>query len=184
MSLWLAAAFLTNIGFDVMTIRSVHTAEERTTACAQFNDPANPVKILLCSLKTTAASVNLQLACSDVLFFDVPINGNTIFQAIGRIYWIGQRRAIWAWMLTLDHTHDQVLQARCANKMMSNIAGTAAYEPTPQDIADYLTGADEEPRSRDLTESEINRIRERKSIALCVRCLGQVTPTRTMYSFI
>ena len=44
-----------------------------------------------------------------------------------------QRRVIRAWILALDYTYDQVLQARCVTKMMSNISGTSAYEPTPLD---------------------------------------------------
>ena len=44
-TLWLTAAFLMNIGFDILIIRSVHTAEERPQTCAQFNDSTNPVEI-------------------------------------------------------------------------------------------------------------------------------------------
>lgn len=122
------------------------------------------------------SSVNLQHACSDVVFVDVPINGNTIFQAIGRLYRIGQTVAIRAWILALDHTYDQVLQSRCATKMVTNITGTSEHEPTEADKAELLVSMGENAGSRDLSEAELNCNRDAKSVALYMKCLGQATP--------
>lgn len=165
-----------NLGFDVMTIRSVHSAEERTSACAAFNDPRSSVEILLCSLKTTSVSVNLQKSCADVVFVDIPINGNTLLQGLGRIYRIGQTRPVRAWILVLEYTYDQVLQARCAKKLLTNISGTADYNPTAEDEAAWLTEAGEEPESRPLTEDELASIRDAKACTMYVACFGQCTP--------
>ena len=43
---------------------------------------------------------------------------------------IGQRRTYYIWVLTLDHTYDQVLQCRSTTKIIGILAAQAAIEVT------------------------------------------------------
>lgn len=82
MTLIKVSAFLMNLGFRAIDIRSVHTAGERQSACDMLNDKDELVDILLTSLRTTAASVNPQKHCANVIYIDVPIGANTAVQAM------------------------------------------------------------------------------------------------------
>lgn len=88
--------------------------------------------------RTTATSVNLQKACRDMVFIDPPINVNTMLQAIGRVFRIGQKHPQNIWILTADETYDQVKQHRAATKIISQIAGQGDIHVTDQEIQDYL----------------------------------------------
>ena len=46
-------------------------------------------------------------------------------QAIGRIFRIHQTKEQHIWILTIDYIYNQVIQARSANKIYRQIAGTA-----------------------------------------------------------
>ncbi len=67
-----------NIKFNIMIIKSVHSAKERTVAYNTFNDSGSLMKILLCSLKIISVSVNLQRSCFDVVFLNILINDNIL----------------------------------------------------------------------------------------------------------
>lgn len=73
---------------------------------------------------------------------------NTTLQAIGRLHRIGQGRIQRVTILTVDHSYDQVLQAKATTKMLDQIAGEAAVreigEPPEAVFADVVTAAEKD----------------------------------------
>ncbi|KAK0516099.1 hypothetical protein JMJ35_002133 [Cladonia borealis] len=121
-------AFLATLGFRVLAIRSSHTLQDRERTRRDFNDLTHASEVLVTSIRVSSSSVNLHHGCSDVVFVDVPPNCSEMQQAIGRVYCLGQEHAVHAYLLTLDHTYDQVLQARSARK-----TAWANWRPKPYD---------------------------------------------------
>lgn len=79
------------------------------------------MQLLVTSFKVSATSFNLQKDCADVVFVDVPSNAPSIQQAAGRVIRIGQQLACTIYIITTDHSYDQVLQAAAAREMIGVI---------------------------------------------------------------
>lgn len=120
-------------GFNVPSIRARHKIKEREDIVRAFNDPTNPVPVLVTSTRVSATSLNLQ-AAADVIFVDTPSNAQVMVQAAGRVIRIGQLVACNIYVLTMDHSYDQVLQSIAASKMVSIIAGYTEKIATPEEI--------------------------------------------------
>jgi hypothetical protein len=56
---------------------------------------------------------------------DTPANINTIIQTIGRIHRLGQKEVQDIYIITVDRTYDQILQAKATVKMIAQLAGEA-----------------------------------------------------------
>jgi len=56
---------------------------------------------------------------------DTAANINTIIQTIGRIHRLGQKEVQDIYIITVNHTYDQILQAKATNKMIAQLAGEA-----------------------------------------------------------
>ena len=56
---WLVEMYLHTLGFNVRGIRSAHNTKDREDTVDAFNDPNNPVQILVSSLRISATAVNL-----------------------------------------------------------------------------------------------------------------------------
>ncbi len=59
--------FPLTIGFKVLPIWSMHTPREREEARLKLNNSDNPFHVLDTSIEVSAASINLQKACSKVV---------------------------------------------------------------------------------------------------------------------
>ena len=94
-----------------------------------FNDKACTVHILITSNRISSTAINLQKDCSTVIFVDVPSNAQSTLQAAGRVIRIGQKQRCTIYILTIDHTYDQVLQATAARKMIG-MKGHCQYRST------------------------------------------------------
>ncbi|KAL6721919.1 hypothetical protein ACLMJK_001024 [Lecanora helva] len=130
---WYAEACLVNAGFKVASIRAQHKPAERDTTVIEFNNPGSIYQVMVTSLKLSATSLNLQSSCSDVIFLDVSGNSQTLLQAGGRVLRLGQTRRVSLWVLTMDHTYDQVLQYRSTRKMITIVAGQGGVQITDAD---------------------------------------------------
>ncbi|XP_030370933.1 transcription termination factor 2-like [Scaptodrosophila lebanonensis] len=67
--------------------------KDRRSIVNKFNDPENPNRILLLSLKAGGLGLNL-VGASHMLFFDIHWNPQLDLQAEGRIYRIGQKKDV------------------------------------------------------------------------------------------
>lgn len=102
-------------------------ASERKAIVDEFNDPSSDVHVLVASMLGGAATgLNLQTCCSDLIIVAVALNINTFLQTLGRLHRMGQLRFQRVWILTQDHSYDQVLQHKQTQKMLQQIAGEGA----------------------------------------------------------
>ena len=118
---------------------------DRDAAVNAFNDPNNPVQILVTSIRISATALNLQHDCSDVVFLDVPTNAQQALQAGARVVRIGQTRACKCYILTTNHSYDQVLQSGAALKMIGIIGsytGKTVHEDEIQHFRDTHSDSD------------------------------------------
>ncbi|KAI9810553.1 MAG: hypothetical protein M1827_006226 [Pycnora praestabilis] len=171
-TLWDTTAFLLNLNIKAIDIRSVHSMAERDEAVNLFNDPDSGVQALVTSLRTTSASVNLQHDCPYMIFMEVPGSANILMQAVGHIYRIGQKSPQFIWICTVDHTYDQTIQYRAANKMIGQIAGQGNVGCTDEEAEEAQIDGDD-PNDEDLMQKLRACVIQRKCVALYVQSLGQ-----------
>ena len=126
---WDVEMFADTLGIEVISIRGTHNSAEREAACKRFNDSKDSLQVLVASDRTSATSLNLQFACCRVVFMESNMNANTLLQGIGRVFRIGQRAPICVWILIVDGTYDQCLQARQARKFVSQLADNLQLSP-------------------------------------------------------
>lgn len=69
-----------------------------------------------------------------MIFLNVLGSANTLLQAIGHIFHLGQTCSQRVWIVTVDRTYDQIIQARAARKMISQIAGQGNITASDQDL--------------------------------------------------
>ena len=151
-------AFLSNLGFQCLTIRSADTLTDRATTQASFNDPENNSEILITTMQVGGASLNLHHACADCLFIDVPVSANVMLQALHRIFRLGQKKTGNIVLVTLNHSYDQALQAKACKKMIPQIAGQGDVAVTDDMRANYKAthdGWDHEGVREELLDSMI-----------------------------
>lgn len=175
------------------TLRSKQDATEREAVIQEFNDPKSDVQILVAGLQASSAGINLQRCCSDLIILGCAANISTIFQTIGRIHRLGSDRFQRIWIVTLDHSYDQIMQASQTHKMLQQIAGEGAikiepsdYELSEDDIekelaASKLTGVQLEHFEVSLRDKNGRRAQliTSRAEAILVKALGQRTSRLT-----
>ena len=134
--LWDLEMFLDNNQFEVLTIQSKHTIEERSKILKTFVEDSTEPRVLLTSMDLSATTLVIEKTCSDMVFYEVPNSIPKAVQAISRIHRPGQKRPQQVWILTTDGTYDQVLQSRLATKGISQLAA----QLDPNDTHDVFEG--------------------------------------------
>lgn len=121
-SQWYIEMFLNIIGVKSISIRACHSLSEREAAMEAWNNVDDDAQVLVSTYAMAGISMNLHESCSDLVMAEPPESANIALQCIGRVFCIGQKSAQNIWMLTTNHTYDQVVQARAARKMYGQIA--------------------------------------------------------------
>lgn len=124
---------MVNLGLNVLSLRSAHSHADRRETIRLFNDPTSPVDVLVTNFRTSSLGVNLQGCCCNTIILDTAANVNTIIQTIGRIHRLGQKEVQDIYIITVDHTYDQVLQAKATNKMIAQLSGEARIKGNSQE---------------------------------------------------
>jgi len=115
---------------------------------------------LLLSIKASGAGLNLHWNCSDIIVACVAENINMVLQALGRAHRIGQLRSQRVWVVTQDHSYDQLLQAAQTKKMLQQIAGEGLIE---LDDADFEINDDQiEDETADIIDDNERRDKANK----------------------
>src|SRR5947207_11947939 len=99
------------------------SASEKAKTTDRFDDRNDACPVLVCTFRSTAFGVNLQRGCAKLVMMGMPENINTLLQTIGRIDRLGQPRIQEVWVLGVDHTYDQILQASAVKKMVIQMLG-------------------------------------------------------------
>jgi len=71
-------------GERIASFTGVTSAERREEVKRAFNDPAHPLRVLLCT-DAAREGINLQAMCHDLIHFDLPWNPSRLEQRNGRI---------------------------------------------------------------------------------------------------
>jgi hypothetical protein len=110
---------------------------------------------LLLSIKASGAGLNLHWNCSDIIIACVAENINMVLRALGRAHRIGQLRSQRVWIVTQNHSYDQLLQAAQTKKMLQQIAGEGLIE---LDDADFEISDDQiEDKTADIIDDSERR---------------------------
>ena len=110
---------------------------------------------MLLSIKASGAGLNLHWNCSDIIIACVAENINMALRALGRAHRIGQLRSQRVWIVTQDHSYDQLLQAAQTKKMLQQIAGEGLIE---LDDADFEISDDQiEDKTADIIDDSERR---------------------------
>lgn len=111
------------MGFTVGALRSNLDASERKELIDDFNNKTTNMNALLMNLKSSNSGLNLHYHCSDIIIVCCADNVNQIMQIIGRVHRITQGEPQRIWILTTDHSYDQVLQFNQTDKMVRLMMG-------------------------------------------------------------
>lgn len=101
------------------SLRSNLDASERKKIIDDFNNPQGRLHAILLNIKSSCSGLNLHFNCSDIIICCVADNVNQVLQALGRVHRIGQRLPQRIWIITLNHSYDQILQCFQTTKMVS-----------------------------------------------------------------
>ena len=88
------------------------------------------------------------------MFVEVPPSYATLQQAICRIYRLGQTHRCLVLLLTTEGTYDQTLQAKAANKMIGQIAGSSNISVSEDEVERWLLDNSGD-NGKDATDEEI-----------------------------
>ncbi|GAB7355830.1 hypothetical protein MBLNU459_g6497t3 [Dothideomycetes sp. NU459] len=118
-------------GLPFVTVKAEQTWAQRDRAVADFQDPLHPSRILITSLRIISTSLNLQSA-TRVIMVDVPPSAATYYQAMSRVWRIGQTHTAEVEVLLLDNDNsvDQLVAANMEKKQVSVIAGLTIWHRT------------------------------------------------------
>jgi hypothetical protein len=155
---WLIVCFLKLMGIATAEIRSNMDNEEKAENAARFDNRHDETMVLVSSFKASGVGLNLQHACFQIVMMAFPENINSLLQAVGRAHRLGQEHEQYIWILCCDHTYDQILQAKIANKMLAQIIGEAQLQPlqvTSQLQAEIRQGLDKRRHPDDPPVSDI-----------------------------
>jgi SNF2 family DNA or RNA helicase len=102
----------------VEAIRSNLDSSERKIIIDDFNSAKGSLQALLLNIKSSNSGLNLHHMCSDIIIVCVADNVNQVMQVLGRVHRISQREPQRIWIVTLNHSFDQILQCFQTKKMV------------------------------------------------------------------
>jgi superfamily II DNA/RNA helicase len=131
-------------GFGVGNLRAGMTNLQRQNTIREFCDVrSKKFAVLVASSRTSAAGLNLQEACSNVIIMDM-IPSSSVQQAAGRVHRFGQTKEQECVVIVADRTYDQVLLSKYMDRAVAQIATTMKRQPISED--EYRKIRDEMPQ--------------------------------------
>ncbi|KAK3698115.1 hypothetical protein LTR37_017073 [Vermiconidia calcicola] len=122
-NLWLIELFLEVLQIKFLSIRAGVSTRKRLEAENAYNND-NATKVLVCSSRSAAESLNLQRGGWHIMVIDlVPIN--VLHEIVGRGFRVGQKHAQTVKAFASDETFDQYLLHKYVSHYRSQVAATA-----------------------------------------------------------
>ena len=118
---WNTEFYFRNLGFKIFNIRSAFQSKKWKKVVKLFNSSNSNVQMLITFICISAIALNLQKNCNDVVFLNVSTNAQTAVQCGNQMFRIGQKRICNLWIITTNHTYDQIIQTQTVNKMIDII---------------------------------------------------------------
>ena len=110
--------FLSILELKILSIHMSMSMQEWAVIAARFNDLNKDVNALIMMYRTCSLSLNLHLACTDVMMMKSVINANIILQALRCVHRLDQLVTQWIWILFSQNIFDQFIEH---NQMMKFI---------------------------------------------------------------
>ncbi|QYS93755.1 hypothetical protein H0G86_001124 [Trichoderma simmonsii] len=87
-------ALLVAVGVSTLHYMSRHSQAKRDDVVQSFNNPSSHYTCLVTSLQLSAFGVNFHKACHRGLILEMPANLSIVFQAMGRLWSLGQKHNV------------------------------------------------------------------------------------------
>ena len=120
---WNTEFYFRNLDFKIFNICSALRSKKQKKVVKFFNFLNLNVQMLITFIHILITVLNLQKNCNDVVFLNVSTNAQTTVQCGDQMFRIGQKRICNLWIVTTNHTYNQVIQTQTVNKMANIIAG-------------------------------------------------------------
>ena len=118
---WNTEFYFCNLDFKIFNIRFTLRSKKWKKIVKFFNFSNSNVQMLITFIHISVTILNLQKNCNDVVFLNVSTNAQTAIQCGGWVFWIGQKRICNLWIITMNHTYNQIIQIQTINKMIDII---------------------------------------------------------------
>lgn len=167
---WVVRVFCRVLGFDVASIVSSHSDEERADIAAEFNDAGDGTpQILVSTYRLAGQGLNLHRACHVLVLFEPANSASITLQAIGRVHRLGATLPQYVYSIHARCTIDRWVEANAARKFRDIISVTKdddryrtllppqpdpAAEPARADAAEASTAEPVDVRAANLKAIE------------------------------
>lgn len=118
-------------GFNVESLTSSTSHQDRTRIIEEFNTEGTNVQVLFVGLNLAPFGIDLQKQCHHGVFLNFHWNGGTVEQAIGRLFRNGQLEPVlWVILKVVDSFYD-VVERSMAIKWAPTICAEADFKDRP-----------------------------------------------------
>ena len=165
------------------------SSEQRERIKEAFNDPRNPLRILI-GTDTVSEGISLQITCRFVVHLEIPWNPMRLEQRNGRVDRHGQERDVYAFHFTSDDEADLHFMARVVEKVnqarsdlgsVGQVIDSAILQHFTQGtLSDDALEARIQAAQQHPQEEEDLRTRDRGSLEQSIRAMQQLTETEMM----
>lgn len=119
---WLVEMFLRALSLNYVTIAAGSSMDDRSDAATKFTDPRSSCTVLLTTYNLGGMGLDLHRECSRVVLMEPALNLNAEFQAIGRVYRLGQREPQKVWRLFQDYTIAHWVEWNSQRRILPQVA--------------------------------------------------------------
>jgi Helicase conserved C-terminal domain len=165
------------------------SSEQRERIKDAFNDPRNPLRILV-GTDTVSEGISLQITCRFVVHLEIPWNPMRLEQRNGRVDRHGQERDVYAFHFTSDDEADLHFMARVVEKVnqarsdlgsVGQVIDSAILQHFTQGtLSDDALEARIQAAQQHPQEEEDLRTRDRGSLQQSIRAMQRLTETEMM----
>jgi len=110
----------------------------RADIIRRFNlpmDDEDSIDVLITSMKIGGVSWNLQAQCHTMIILEIPENLQSFYQAIGRVYRVGQPEEVSVYLIWMDRSFDQICLQAFYDKGVKSSAVNVTSKDNVADIA-------------------------------------------------
>jgi hypothetical protein len=122
MSQWYCELWLTVLEIPFLRLNSKMSTRQRAEVNAAFADPSDPRKILVGNYSSLHSSTNIHRSCHHVVFAELGAAVGDQMHILGRLVRLGQTEEVEVYILTINHTFDQFVQAVHTQKYLPALA--------------------------------------------------------------
>lgn len=157
---WLVTSFLRTICIQVESITADMPQHARSRVVDRFNDPASDLQVLVANARGISTGVNLHRACAVVAIMGMPDNISVLLQEIGRVHRLGQLLEQEIFLLTTDHSYDQICVAKAMGKALVQSVGESSIALSEEEIQQKVNmQISEQWGNRDMTDEDMETLR-------------------------